>query len=92
MISGDPVAAIAELKEAPGKDIVQYGFGQLSPPCSSAGCWTSCGSGCTRCSSGSAEPGELLLRPMRSAHFDLVDTTTLQNGIVVLGYRYAPTS
>jgi dihydrofolate reductase len=30
MISGDPVAAIRRLKEQPGQDIVQYGFGQLS--------------------------------------------------------------
>jgi dihydrofolate reductase len=29
-ISGDPVAAIRRLKEQPGQDIVQYGFGQLS--------------------------------------------------------------
>ena len=41
---------------------------------------------------GSAEPGELLYRTMRGALFDLVDTTSLQNGVVVLGYRYAPTS
>jgi dihydrofolate reductase len=30
IISGDPVAAIRRLKEQPGQDIVQYGFGQLS--------------------------------------------------------------
>ncbi len=30
VISGDPVAAIRRLKEQPGQDIVQYGFGQLS--------------------------------------------------------------
>jgi hypothetical protein len=27
---------------------------------------------------------------MPSARFDLVDTTTLQNGIVILAYRFAP--
>jgi dihydrofolate reductase len=30
IISGDPVAAIRRLKEQPGQDIVQYGFGPLS--------------------------------------------------------------
>src|SRR6266702_326896 len=30
VISGDPIAAIRRLKEQPGQDIVQYGFGQLS--------------------------------------------------------------
>jgi dihydrofolate reductase len=30
IIRGDSVAAIRRLKEQPGQDIVQYGFGQLS--------------------------------------------------------------
>lgn len=30
VISGDLLAAIRRLKEQPGQDIVQYGFGQLS--------------------------------------------------------------
>src|SRR5919206_2472667 len=30
VINGDPIDAIRRLKEADGKDIVQYGFGQLS--------------------------------------------------------------
>jgi hypothetical protein len=30
VIDGDPVGAIGRLKEEPGMDIVQYGFGQLS--------------------------------------------------------------
>ena len=30
VISGDPIAEIRRLKEQPGQDIVQYGFGQLS--------------------------------------------------------------
>jgi dihydrofolate reductase len=30
VISDDPIAAIRRLKEQPGQDIVQYGFGQLS--------------------------------------------------------------
>jgi hypothetical protein len=30
VIAGDPVAEIAALKQQPGKDIVQYGFGHLA--------------------------------------------------------------
>jgi dihydrofolate reductase len=30
VIAGDPVAEVARLKERPGRDIVQYGFGRLS--------------------------------------------------------------
>ncbi len=30
IITGDPVGAIARLKQQPGQDFVQYGFGQLS--------------------------------------------------------------
>src|SRR4029079_12802204 len=30
VISADPIAAIRRLKQQPGQDIVQYGFGQLS--------------------------------------------------------------
>ena len=30
VITGDPVPAIVDLKNQPGGDIVQYGFGQLS--------------------------------------------------------------
>jgi len=30
VIDGDPVPELTRLKEEPGKDIVQYGFGQLS--------------------------------------------------------------
>jgi len=30
VIDGNPVTEVERLKEQPGKDIVQYGFGQLS--------------------------------------------------------------
>ncbi len=92
VISGDPVAAIAELKEAPGKDIVQYGFGQLSSALLERGLLDELRLWVHPLFVGNAEPSELLYRRMPSAQFDLVDTTTLQNGIVVLGYRYAPTA
>jgi hypothetical protein len=40
---------------------------------------------------GSAQPDELLYRDCPTASFDLSDTTSLQNGVVVLSYRYAQT-
>jgi dihydrofolate reductase len=45
VIDGDAAAEITRLKQAPGKDIVQYGFGVLSRLLLEHGCSTSCGSG-----------------------------------------------
>jgi dihydrofolate reductase len=49
VISGDPIAEIRRLKEQPGQDIVQYGFGQLSYALLEHGL-TSCDCEPTRCS------------------------------------------
>jgi dihydrofolate reductase len=90
VIAGDPVAAIRGLKEAPGKDIVQYGYGPLSVALLEAGLLDELVLWVHPLIVGRAEPEELLYRPTSAARFDLVDTTSLENGIVVLGYRAAP--
>jgi dihydrofolate reductase len=89
VISGDPVAAIERLKAAPGKDIVQYGFGQLSFTLLEHGLLDELRLWVYPLFVGSAEPGDLLFRSARTAHFDLVDTTSLDNGVVILSYRHA---
>ncbi len=38
---------------------------------------------------GKAEPDELIHRGGPGALFDLVDTTSLQNGVVIMSYRHA---
>jgi dihydrofolate reductase len=92
VIGGDPVAAIERLKAEPGKDIVQYGFGQLSSALLEHGLLDELRLWVHPLIVGKAEPGELLYRAMPSARFDLVDTTSLENGVVILGYRHAATA
>jgi dihydrofolate reductase len=89
VISGDPVAEIKRLKEEPGKDIVQYGFGQLSFALLEHGLLDELRLWVHPLFVGNAEPSELLYRPTPSVHFDLIDTTSLENGVVILSFRYA---
>jgi dihydrofolate reductase len=92
VINGDPVAEIERLKEAPGKDIVQYGFGQLSFTMLEHGLLDELRLWVHPLFVGSAEPSDLLFRSSASARFDLVDVTSLRNGVVILSYRYVPGS
>jgi dihydrofolate reductase len=92
VISGDPLVEIKRLKEAPGKDIVQYGFGQLSFAMLEHGLLDELRLWVHPLFVGSAKPTELLYRNSPSARFDLVDTTSLENGVVILSYRHARTA
>jgi dihydrofolate reductase len=92
VISGDPVEEIRRLKEAPGKDIVQYGFGQLSHALMEQGLLDELRLWVYPVLVGQAEPDDFIHRDGPGALFDLVDTTSLQNGVVILSYRYAPGS
>jgi dihydrofolate reductase len=56
VIADDVAKRIRELKEEPGQDIVQYGFGAVSTLLMEHVFWTSCGSGSTRSSSAMATP------------------------------------
>lgn len=86
VLSGDPVEEIGRLKEAPGKDIVQYGFGQLSHTLVEHGLLDELRLWVHPLFVGKAEPSELIYRDGPGAMFELVDTTSLQNGIVILSY------
>lgn len=87
VITGDPVAEIRRLKEAPGQDIVQYGFGQLSFTMLEHGLLDELRLWVYPLFLSSGEPADLLHRSGPSVLFELVDTTTLENGIVILSYR-----
>ena len=87
VIDGDPVAAIRELKEQPGKDMVQYGFGQLSHALLANGLLDELRLWFHPLLVGTGEPRDLLDRGGAQAMFDLVDSTPLSNGIVVLAYE-----
>jgi dihydrofolate reductase len=88
VIDHDPIEAIRDLKQQPGSNIVQYGFGRLSHALMAAGLldelrlWVHpffLGAGTT----------SLLYRAGSSGNFELADSTTLKSGIVILSYRVA---
>jgi dihydrofolate reductase len=88
VIRHDPVQAVRQLKQQPGGDIVQYGFGSLAHALMGEGLldelrlWVHpffLGAG--------AGPGELLYRAGSSGAFTHAGTVTLDNGIVILTYQ-----
>jgi dihydrofolate reductase len=89
VIAGDPVAEIARLKEEPGKDIVQYGFGRLSHTMLEHGLLDELRLWIHPFIIGRGGPDDLLYRDVPTARFRLEDTTTLENGIVLLSYSVA---
>ncbi|SDK36609.1 dihydrofolate reductase family protein [Nonomuraea jiangxiensis] len=85
VIGRDPLDAIRDLKQRPGADIVQYGFGRLAHELMTAGLldelrlWVHpffVGTG-----------GDLLHRAGSGAVLELADSTSLDSGIVILTYR-----
>jgi dihydrofolate reductase len=89
VITGDIVVQIARLKEQPGQDIVQYGFGQVSYALMAAGLLDELRLWVHPFFVGRGGPSDLMYRDAPLAKFDLVDTTPLKSGIVVLSYRAA---
>lgn len=87
VITGDPIAAIARLKAQPGKDIVQYGFGQLSYALLENGLLDELRLWVHPLFVGRAAPHDLLFRPSATAQFELVNTLALNTGTVILTYR-----
>jgi dihydrofolate reductase len=89
VIEGDPVAAIAALKDQPGGHIVQYGFGHLAYQLLEHGLLDELRLWVHPFFVGHGGPQDLLYRDSRLARFDLVDTLALKSGIVVLTYNRA---
>lgn len=86
VIAGDPVEEIRRLKEEPGKDIVQYGFGQLSHALMAHGLLDELRLWVHPLFVGREGPDGLIYREGGAARFELKDTTPLKSGIVVLTY------
>jgi dihydrofolate reductase len=87
VISGDPIAEIRRLKEQPGQDIVQYGFGQLSYTLLEQGLLDELRLWVHPLFVGKASSADLLFRPSATAQFELIDTLALNTGTVILTYR-----
>jgi dihydrofolate reductase len=89
VIDEDPVEAIGRLKEQPGKDMVQYGFGALSHALVEHGLLDELRLWVHPLLVGKGGPADLLYRDNRLTMFELLDAIPLKSGIVILSYRAA---
>jgi dihydrofolate reductase len=89
VIAGDPVPAIAALKDQPGGDIVQFGFGRLSYALMAHGLLDELRLWIHPLIFGQGGPEALLYRDSVTTQFRLLDSRPLKNGIVVLSYERA---
>jgi dihydrofolate reductase len=89
VIGSDPVGAVRELKQQPGADIVQYGFGVVSHALMAAGLIDELRLWVHPFVVGTGTTEGLLHRAGSSGRFELVDVHRLDSGIVILGYRKA---
>lgn len=87
VIDSDVVAEITRLKDAPGKDIVQYGFGAVSRLLLEQGLLDELRLWVHPVIIGAGKPSDLLFGASPAVGFELTDATTLNDGIVVLSYR-----
>lgn len=84
VIDRDPIRTVRGLKEQPGADIVQYGFGPLSRALLAEGLLDELRLWVHPFILGTGTPEDLLYRPGSSGSFTLTDSTTLPSGIVIL--------
>jgi dihydrofolate reductase len=87
VIADDVIARIGALKQQPGQDIVQYGFGQLSFALLAHGLLDEVRLWVHPLFVGRGGPGDLLYRDCDLTEFELVGAQPLTSGIVVLSYR-----
>jgi dihydrofolate reductase len=87
VIDRDVAATIARLKEEPGQDIVQYGYGAVTRLMLEHGLLDQLRLWVYPLIIGAGKPSDLLFGNLPAVGFDLVDTTPLSDGIVILDYR-----
>ncbi len=87
VISGDVAAEITSLKQADGMDIVQYGYGAVSRLLLEHGLLDELRLWVHPLIVGKGSPSDLLFGAAPAVGFDLVEATTLSNGIVILNYE-----
>ena len=88
VISGDVAGEIARLKQAPGKNIVQYGYGVVTRLLLEHGLLDELRLWVHPLIVGSGGPGDLLFGAAPATAFELTGTTALTDGTVVLDYRF----
>jgi dihydrofolate reductase len=87
IISGNPIAEIKRLKQEPGKDIVQYGFGRLSYALMHHGLLDELRLWVHPFFLGHDGPEGLLYRDGQTTQFTLIGSQQLKNGDIILTYR-----
>jgi dihydrofolate reductase len=87
VLADDPIAAIRDLRARDGGDIVQYGFGPVAHELVAAGLLDELRLWVHPFLVGTSSPDALLHRAGSSGRFELADTTSLPNGVVILDYR-----
>jgi dihydrofolate reductase len=89
VIDHDPIETIGGLKQQPGADIVQYGFGPLSHALLAAGLLDELRLWVHPFFVGTGTTADLLYRAGSSSTFELTGCTSLDSGIVILTYQTA---
>ena len=87
VIAGDPVGEITRLKQAEGKDIVQYGFGAVTRLLLDHDLLDELRLWVHPLILGTGDPSDLLFGAAPAIGFRLTDATTLSDGIVILSYE-----
>ncbi|TDE36824.1 dihydrofolate reductase family protein [Actinomadura sp. 6K520] len=90
VIGGDVPAEIARLKDGPGGDILQYGFGRLSHTLMEHGLLDELRLWVHPFFFGKAGGDGLLFRAGTRAMFEVNETKTYASGVVLLSYRLKP--
>jgi dihydrofolate reductase len=87
VIDGDVAAEIRRLKDAPGRDIVQYGYGAVTRLMLANGLLDELRLWIHPLIVGDGKPSDLLFGDAPATGFELTGTMTLSDGIVIVSYR-----
>jgi len=90
VIDDDPIGALTALKQEPGADIVQYGFGPLSRALMAEGLLDELRLWVHPFILGTGTPDDLIYRTGTSGAFTLAGSEALPNGIVILTLAATP--
>ncbi|HEV7932430.1 MAG TPA: dihydrofolate reductase family protein [Actinomadura sp.] len=89
IISGDVATEIAKLKEEPGQDILQYGFGPVTRTLLEHGLLDELRLWIHPVLVGTGSPDELLTKDGFAASLELADTKVFGSGVIIATYRPA---
>lgn len=87
VIASNPVEAVRELKQQPGADIVQYGFGSVTHQLMAADLLDELHLWLHPFMVGTGTADGLIYREGAARGFELVGSAVLDSGIVILDYR-----